>query len=319
MRAREIARSSARQRSTVVLLLAALVALAGLAPALAEANKKKPKPGARTVSFGVPFSSASTRSETATCPKKTHLTGGGFAVTPHFDPTLNSGLRSVTTTSHPVGARNWTASGSAYDTPPATGIFAAYVRCERNAFARLAVTLSSSATVPPGQAANMVLDCPRRAHVVTGGYSGTGIVGFNHTQPSYRIIPLQSRRTGPREWTVFAANSAFASEGASITAYAVCERNGKGQAVSQASTTSTLAENGRTMADASCPGKRHVVSGGFALSPIPTGAGAIPVTAIDEFQPVGSRGWHLGLHESTLFGLPPGGAVQMIAYCKQGK
>jgi hypothetical protein len=60
-----------------------------------------------------------------------------------------------------------------------------------------------------------------------------------------------------------------------------------------------------------------VVSGGFVISP--NGIGAIPATAIDEFQPVGEKTWHVGLHELVQVNLPPGSSLQSYAYCAPDK
>ncbi|MGZ5362185.1 MAG: hypothetical protein ACXWZW_11250 [Solirubrobacterales bacterium] len=42
----------------------------------------------------------------------------------------------------------------------------------------------------------------------------------------------------------------------------------------------------------------------------------LPAVGIDEFQPVGKRGWHMGVHEWQTVALPPGSALRAIAYCK---
>jgi hypothetical protein len=50
----------------------------------------------------------------------------------------------------------------------------------------------------------------------------------------------------------------------------------------------------------------------------PNGPGSVPAIGVDEFTPVGRRGWHLGLHEWPTVNLPAGSALQTFAYCKKG-
>jgi hypothetical protein len=111
-------------------------------------------------------------------------------------------------------------------------------------------------------------------------------------------------------------SSAVGSTATTFTGYALCERNAKGTAVSEVSTFSPLSNDARAVADPACTGRTHVISGGFNITP--NGVGVIPVTSIDEFQPIGDKTWHLGLHEAVGFNLPLGSALQTFAYCKKG-
>lgn len=174
---------------------------------------------------------------------------------------------------------------------------------------------SSSSTIPPAAGQNMTFNCPPGTHVLTGRYSAPGLGSFQFAPASARII-VASRRTGPGQWTITAFNNSFSPAAATLTGYAVCERNGKGRGVGEASGFATIADNGRTAADASCSAKQHVVSGGFLVSPS-SFPGVVPFVGLDEFQPLGKRAWHVGLHEFPQFALPPGSSLQTFAYCKQ--
>jgi hypothetical protein len=162
----------------------------------------------------------------------------------------------------------------------------------------------------------MVFNCPPGTHVISGGYAGTGLASFNLSLNSHRIVVLQNRRTGANQWTISAFNNPNGGAAASLTGFAVCERNAKGSAITEASHFTPLVDNGRTVGDAACTGKKHLVSGGFLVSPA-TFPGTVPLVGIDENQPVGKKAWHVGLWEYPT-ALPPGSALQTVAYCKKG-
>ena len=74
-----------------------------------------------------------------------------------------------------------------------------------------------------------------------------------------------------------------------------------------------LRQPSRASGDPSCAAKQHVVSGGYALSPI---SGNVPVVGIDEFEPTSKSTWHLGLFTFVIpGGQPPGSSVTSYAYC----
>jgi hypothetical protein len=287
-------------------------------PSTDFAKKKKKKKGkpAVTRSSSVALPPSSNATAAATCPKGTHMTGGGFQVTPAFNPVGDSGTRALTVTSHPSGARSWAASGGAYSTPPTPGAFAAQVRCEKNSRGRLAITLFGSHQVTQGTGGDSVLTCPPGTHVISGGYAGAGLASFNFSSTSHRIIVLQSRRTSPTQWTITAYNNVQSPGPAALTVYATCEFNGKGQAVSEASSFVQVADNARTSAQAACGRKAHVVSGGFLVSPA-TFPGNPPLISIDDSVPVGKRAWRIGLWEYPV-PLPVGSSLLATAYCKKG-
>jgi len=280
---------------------------------LASASKKKgKKPINKTATSQVAFASGTTAGATASCPGKTHITGGGFAVAPGHTPAANSGLRSQTVISHPSGAKDWTASGGAFTTPPATGSFTTFARCENSALGRLVSTISISGTVAASSSTTALLDCPGGTHVIGGGYSGTGLANLVNINGTRTII-LESRRSAVGQWSV-AAYTATGAPASPFTAFAICERNGKGTSVSEVSTLAAIGENVRSAADASCTGKKHVVSGGFSVTD--GDPALVPAAGIDENHPSGSKGWHVGMYEFSLT-LPAGSALQTFAYCKK--
>lgn len=294
---------------------ASLAAASSAPAAAAKKKKKKAKNLASTRSSLSAFASSTSASVQASCVGKTHVTGGGFAVSPSFTPP-STGVRSMNVTSNPSGAKTWTGGGSAYVSPAASGGFTAYARCEKNSAGQIAITGTSTLPISAAAGQNMVFNCPPGTHVISGGYSGTGLATFALNIQSHRIVVLQNRRTGPAQWTISAYNNPNQVNSASLTGYAMCEINGKGKAVSEASSFVPLVDNGRTVGDATCGGKTHMVSGGFLVSPA-TFPGSVPLVAIDENLPVGKKGWHVGLWEYPV-GLPPGSALQTTAYCKKG-
>ena len=313
MRGRDHDGMGRRRRAAVALSLAALVSLASLAPAVDAKKKKKGGSVASTRSASAPLAAGSAATATANCKGKTHATGGGFTVAPNFTPPA-TGLRTLPTLDAPSGGKGWTASAAAYTNPAASGALTSFVRCEKDTAGKIVIRTNSSLTLPPATGQDMVFNCPPGTHVISGGFAGEGPTNLA-SLATFRIIVLQSRRTGPGQWTVTAYNRTGAPP-ASITGHAVCERNGKGQSVSEVSTVAQVTDDARTVGDPTCSKKKHVVSGGFLVTPLPPGT--VPVVGVDESQPVGKRSWHTGLHEYPSFTLPAGSALQAFAYCKKG-
>ncbi len=303
----------------MVLSLAALAAFGGLTSTLAEAKKKRAKAPASTRSASASLVSGGTATATAACVGKTHASGGGFAVSPNFAPP-STGLRSWTTASNPAGNKSWTASGSAFTNPAASGSFTTFARCETNTLGKIALRASSSATLSPGQFQTLTFNCPPGTHVITGGYAGDGPTALNSGN-GWHLDILQSRRTAKGQWTISAFNRGStppATAPATLTGFVVCERDAKGLRVSEVTASAPLVEGARATAEPSCPRKQHVVSGGFLISPLPAGVGAsVPIVTLDEHQPVGNRAWHIGLHPWVFSSLPPGESLQATAYCKK--
>lgn len=310
--------NAATERIATSKVRAVAGATADLGAAPAKKKKKKRKKNASpatTVSAQAAFASGTTVATTANCTGATHMTGGGFNVSPSFGPP-GTGIRSVTSTSYPTGPTGWHASGSAFSTPLASGSFTTQVQCESNSLGKLASILSQTTTLAPASAFTFNFTCPPGTHALSGGYAGAGIAGFAYQAQNFRIIPLQSRRTSPTQWTVQAANSSFATASATLVGYVVCERDAKGRTISETSTFTPLVNDARAGGDPACTtGNQHVVSGGFLLSPNAPGPQGIPSFAIDEFQPVGKGTWHLAGHEIVGFALPAGSSLQTFAYC----
>jgi hypothetical protein len=293
------------------------VSPATLKPVASVAKKKKKKKKkatpAATTTAAVPFAAGTSTTASASCGAATHLSGGGYAVSPPFTPP-SSGIRSLNTISHPAGATTWTAGGAAFSTPAASGTFTTYARCERNSLGRVVGILSGSSILAPGTSQTFNLNCPPRTHVISGGYAGQGLAGFAYQGPNFRTLVLQSRRASPTTWLVQIVNSSFSPASATATAYAVCEQDAKGRSISEVFTFTPLVEDARATGNPTCTGKTHVISGGFALSP--NGIGDIPSTGIDEFHPVGAKGWRVGLHEMLPpLALPAGSSMLSYAYC----
>jgi hypothetical protein len=284
---------------------------------LAKKKKKKAQPAITTSAAG-PISSTGTGSANATCSGKTHISGGGYAVSPtlSFGPPP-SGLNSVSSTSIPLGATGWSAKADAFAVTPASGSLTTFARCESNSLIKIGIVVTGSATVPPGILANLVINCPSGTHVVGAGYDGTGLAAYNLSNANFRIIILQSRRTGLNEWTISAFENSVGMNPPSgtVNVAAICERDAKGRSIGEVSTFSAFGNNSRATGDPTCPGKQHVLSGGYALSPIPANSGSPPIVGVDEFEPIGKSTWHLGLHTVPTQPQPAGSSVATYAYC----
>jgi len=280
----------------------------------ASAAKKKGKRRVRatTETAGVPFAQGTAAGATAACGGKSHLTGGGFAVSPPLSP---SGARSTSVVSFPTDSKRWTASSSAFTTPPASGTFTGYARCESNRLGKT-IQLSLSGTVPPGQVTTALLDCPGRTHVVGGGHAGTPPASLSLADDaSLRTFIFESRRRNIRQWAVTAYTRNNSPVPAPFTGYVICERDGKGRNVTQESTLAAIVDNGRTAGDPRCGGKRHVVSGGWSV--VDADPTIAPAALFDESHPVGRKGWHVGMWEHPDILLPASSTLESIAYCKK--
>jgi hypothetical protein len=319
MRGRAIYRATGWKTGPLT-TLAVLLALGALTPV----SEAKPRKGrmkspavSRTATVALP--PGSQQSATATCAKGTHISGGGFSVSPAYSAggtdsfTDDTGTRSVHLQSQSAGNRRWTAGAAAFSSPTVAGSLSAIARCERNDLGRLAVTLSGSSTIPVGQGNTTTLTCPAGTHVLTGGFAGSP--PGNLADPAgKRLIITESRRVSNSTWEIRAINPLGAPSVATLFTNAVCERNGK-RGVFENSALTPITDNGRTSLTAPCPSKKHhVVSGGFLVSPF---ASPIPGVGIDQHQPAGRRAWQVGLHEFPTFPLPTGSLLTTYAYCKR--
>jgi hypothetical protein len=295
--------------------LSAVLAFGAASPAVAKKKKKK-SPPAITNTAVAPLSSAGSASATANCTGKTHITGGGYAVSPHLTFNPGVGLNAVSSTSIPVGATAWNAKADAFVVPAASGSLTTMARCESNKLSTIGIVVTGSATVQPGIEANLQIQCPTGTHVVGAGYDGTGLASYVLNNSSFRIFILQSRRTAINQWTISAfENSVVNPPPGNVSVAAICERDAKGRSIGEASAIAPFGNASRASADPTCPAKQHVVSGGFALSPNPANSGSPPVVGIDEYEPVGNTTWHVGLHSVPTQPQPAGSSAAGYAYC----
>jgi hypothetical protein len=317
---REKARLRRRIGPIGVAVLAALLALGVTSPAVAKKKKKKVQP-AITTTAAAPLSSAGSASATANCSGRTHISGGGYAVTPHLTFNPGAGLNSLSSTSIPVGATAWNAKADAFAVPPASGSLTTMARCESNSLSSIGIVVTGSATVAPGTAANLQIQCPAGTHVVGAGYDGTGLAAYTLMNQNLRILILQSRRTALNEWTITAFENSVGTNPPSgtVNVAAICERNARGRSIGEVTAFSPFGNASRASGDPTCPAKQHVLSGGYSLSPLPSSGGSPPVVGIDEFEPVGKSTWHLGLHTIPTQPQPAGSSVATYAYCARDK
>ena len=312
MRGREKARVNRRLGLVAMAALALVLGLGMASPAVAKKKRKRVQPAVTSTAVA-PLSSAGTASATANCAGRTHLSGGGYVIAPHNDPTTSSGLLTSTSTSTPVGVTAWNAKSDAFANPATSGSLTSIARCESNTLSQLGTVVSGSATVASGILDNLVIQCPSGTHVVSAGYAGTGLATYNGGFTSFRILILQSRRTALNEWTISAFESSASPASGTVDVAALCERNAKGRSINEVTGLAPIPTNSRASADATCAAKQHVLSGGFVVAPIPSNSGNPPVVGIDEFEPTGNSTWHLGLRS---FGpQPPGSSVATYAYC----
>jgi hypothetical protein len=293
----------------------AALALAGLsAPAISAAKSKSV---ASTKSANVPLGPGSAVSTTAKCKSGSHISGGGYQVSPSFTPSALTGVRSDPTSSTPSGATSWSAGGAAFATPAVSGTETVFARCEKNSEGRIVQLPFGSGTAILGTVTNVTLNCASGTHVLAGGFTVSPPPNLADPNKAGAQV-LQSRRTATGQWTITVGNPLPPAGvvAASFSASALCELNQGSEKVKEVSSTAPIGDDARTTADASCSKKKHLVSGGFLVSP---NSGTAPAVGIDEFQPSGSRKWHTGLYEFPGFNLPAGSSLTTYAYCKKGK
>jgi hypothetical protein len=153
--------------------------------------------------------------------------------------------------------------------------------------------------------------CPPKTHVLTGGFSFSP-AGDLANPGGFRAIVGESRRLSANTWRIHIVNPVGAPSPVTIATTYLCELNQKGVAVTEASAVATIADNNRTSVTATCTGKTHTVGGGFVTSPQ-----VGPAIGIDQMQPVGSKGWQVGLYEYPGFNLPAGSTITGYTYCKK--
>jgi hypothetical protein len=303
-------------RGVVLGFAVALACVFALAPGAAAKSSSQTKSKTTTAVTSVPPGGGSATA--ASCPKSYHVTGGGYAVAPSFSPGGLTGTRSESTQSQAGVLKSWLAGASAYSTPPQSGTLTVYARCEPNSvIKKLGSSPPNSSTIPVGLGTTVTLNCPGGAKILNGGYVVSPPPSLANPDKRGAAI-LQSHRASPSTWTIQIGNPSPPAGLGPVTFSTsfLCEQGGK--KISEISTTVPISSDNRTSADVSCSKKKHVVSGGYTITPNATGA-PVPAVEIDEFNPSSKRAWHLGLYELTGFDLPAGSAVTLTAYCKPGK
>lgn len=274
----------------------------------------------RTTNASIPFPPDTQQTTTATCPTGTHATGGGFQVSPGATP--GSFPNTFTTNSNFKDRRSWTVVSGA-TSASASGTLTASVRCERKRDGRIGILLPGSHTVTPdttapyaatGQGLNFI--CPPGTHPIGGGYSVDR--PYDPNAASNRWFATQNRRTGGT-WTIsgyLMGGPAASTPPAEFTGKVPCERNGVRPLVERKVVVPYL-ENQRTTASAKCRRGTHVVSGGFAFSPI--GEGSVPVPFVDQDVPTTNRTWAVSAYDSGTFATPAGSTMTVSAYCRKNR
>jgi hypothetical protein len=234
---------------------------------------------------------------TAECQGKRKAVSGGFAPEPLGAPVSESSK---------AGKRGWTAEGVG-----AKYNLTVYAYCSRKG--KNPSTTSAETTVPLDEIRSVTATCERGTKVVSGGFFGTQALVFG---PAVEVH--ESRRTGPRSWTVTGGNDGSLGPGG-LTAYANC-RGGKGLKAKSKST--TIAGTTGMQADASdyvtakCKRGSRALSGGFSglvdeahLAAPEAGPGVISSVS----RRAGTRKWQTG---AVNFG-GEDGSLTTYVYCEK--
>jgi hypothetical protein len=244
-------------------------------------------------------------SATARCKAGTEAISGGFRG--EFDP---AGVVSGESPQLQVyesrmrGDRGWV--GSAYNVG-ATGNFTSFVDCrargpkEESKTARVEGTPFMGAS----RTGDATARCPAGTRVVSGGFDNPDFRWTGDYENNNRIVPYISRKTGPRSWTVEAAN--YGGADGTLAAYAYCQDV---PSLRTKRTTATFSappdevRQGSTVAR--CPRGQRVVSGGFKA------VGVDPQVVAS--RKVGARRWKA----SASVPYPTAITLTAYAYCRNG-
>lgn len=147
--------------------------------------------------------------------------------------------------------------------------------------------------------------CPAGTEVISGGFDNPDFRWTGDYEKSNRIVPYISRKSGPRSWTVEAANGGGAN--GTLVAYAYCQDEAtlrtKRKSVTFAAPVDSVREES---AVAKCGRGQRVVSGGFKLT------GLEPTLVAS--RKVGGRRWKA----SASVGYPGQATLKVYAYCEDG-
>jgi hypothetical protein len=295
-----------RNRLTVAAAACSVALIAiGAAPALASRGATK--------TATTPLAPGSQGSATATCPRRTHSTEGGFIVTPPGLP--GGGPASWTQVSNAVGIRSWkVTSGASVSNPSAT--LTSSVRCERKADGKiLSRLISKPTTVAPGHAQTLNFHCPFGSRPIAGAWTVDNPYNGSVDGTS-NLIVIQNRRLDRTTWVITSEVRSSSVVSSTFTASALCELSGPRRLVQKAQVTPYV-DDARMTGTARCAMGTHVVSGGFAITPLP-GANPTPVPfpIMDRNAAAGGRRWRVDLYDT--FPMPPAGsALTTYAYCRK--
>jgi hypothetical protein len=254
------------------------MALIGVGTALAAG-------GVSTVSVSRSFKK--TAATSARCPKGEHALGGGFSLPSH----------GIAQQSFPAG-RRWKLE--AFNFEDGTSTMRAFARCEPTGSGALKVVKRSKRTSEPA-VPTVTAKCPRRSHVVSGGYKVSPPFDPNGSDAG-EIAVFESRRVSARTWRVKGENVGDATN---LVAYALCRSNRHGS-TSQVANSAVIAA-AVTSVTAGCPAGTHSTGGGFK-APLPPGDRSPVVSAS---KPKGQRNWTA----TYVAGTGESGKVVSYAYC----
>jgi hypothetical protein len=311
-------------RTALIVGVAALAIACALAPAAVAKKKKITIVG--TTTTGIPLPPGSTQTNSASCTKGLHVTGGGFAIAPTFTAqgtaplTDDSGVKTFSQISYPSSRNTWTANAGALAQPSTAGSLTTFARCEHNDLGKVAGTVFGSTALAPGNAVTAALDCPPKTHVLSGGYA-VDKPFVNAQAGTSKLFVLGSYRSAAGQWTVVAYNiNVAAPPVTTLTLYAVCEKNAKKLRITQVQATAPVVDNGIAAVSPSCSKKHHAIGGGFQFSPPVATGSAAPALQVQESAPTGSRAWTVETYDFPApFPYAPGTAVTGYAYCKSDK
>lgn len=293
--------------AAIVLCLGAAL----LAAAPAGASRGVTKLGA------VAFPPSTKRLAAASCPAGTHLTTGGFLISP--GATAGSGFKTLTQVNKLAG-NGWTVqSGSTASNPAAT--LTAYARCERSRDGRIAIRSPFPVPVNPGQQTRVTSVCPEGTHPIGGGWSIDNPYDPADPSGSSYLTVTENRQVGPRTWAIAGQiPNVMSLQPSTLTTETTCEYNGP-RKISVRSKLVPYLDNVRTTATARCPKLKHVVSGGFLFNPQagPAPGNPVPFPYLDRHGPVGTRGWRVDAYDLQVFPPPAGSAMTVYAYCRKNR
>lgn len=166
---------------------------------------------------------------------------------------------------------------------------------------------STSVSLPPHQLGTAVATCPAGAKAVGGGFVGEP----GGVEPT---VVTESRRGGPRSWIVSGLRaSALTTTNGQLTAVVRC-RPGAPKITEVAASTTIPAATGpgdhpSGAVTATCPGRRHAISGGFASEA--DAKNALAVLPQQSQRTAGGKAWTVAASHNN----PAARQLTAYAYC----